>query len=93
MVYTIIKKIIDWFQKHDKLAHFLGCMITTLALGGIVPYGTYISALLWILIEVAQIIKWGVDWKDMILDLVADALGWLTAHAVAFFILALTLKF
>ena len=76
-----MQKIIDWFQKHDKITHFLGCFATTIILGLTVPYGILISAIIWVvLIEGAQALKWGINWKDTIGDWIADLIGLIVAY-------------
>lgn len=73
----MIKKIYDWFERHDKISHFLmafGFCFTDFIFPG---KGIYISVGIMIAIEIYQIIRFGIKGrvKDTVLDLVADAIG------------------
>jgi len=72
-----MKKIYNWFQRHDKFSHFLMafgfCLLADLFIG----YAIYISAGIMIAIEIYQIFRFGIKnrIKDTLLDLLADAAG------------------
>ena len=73
----MIKKVYDWFQKHDKISHFLLAFFFCLLADSFIGYAIYISAGIMIAIEIYQIFRFGIKnrIKDTLLDLLADAAG------------------
>lgn len=66
----MIKKLYDWFQRHDKFTHFIMAF-------GFCFVHIYFSLLIMIMIEIWQGFRFGMSgrWCDTLLDLLADIGG------------------
>ena len=77
----IAHSIIDWFQDHDKITHFLGAFLMMFIVGLVIPYAAIPVLLFWFAIEIVQWFKWATwDYWDFVADIAGVFVGYLILH-------------